>query len=117
LMLDSRGKVCEGSGDNLFIIKDGKLSTPSTGHGALVGITRGAVIDMARELGIETAERDIELEEVFDADEAFMTGTAAEIIPIIQLDDSKIGSGTPGETTKKLMAEFIKIREKDGDKV
>lgn len=117
LMLDSRGKVCEGSGDNLFIIKDKKLSTPSTGHGALVGITRSAVIDMAKELGIETSERDIELEEVFDADEAFMTGTAAEIIPIIQLDDSKIGSGLPGETTKRLMAEFVNIREKDGDKI
>jgi branched-chain amino acid aminotransferase len=117
LMLDSRGKVCEGSGDNIFIIKDGKLCTPETGYGALVGVTRGAVLEMAKKMGIETEERDLDLDEVFDADEAFMTGTAAEIIPIVQLDDQRIGDGTTGETTKKLMAEFVKIREEDGDKV
>jgi branched-chain amino acid aminotransferase len=117
LMMDSRGKVCEGSGDNIFIVKNGKLLTPKVGYGALVGITRGAVLDMAKELDIKSEEADLELEDVLSADEAFMTGTAAEIIPIIRVDDNTLGSGKPGDMTRKLMAEFAKLRENDGEKI
>jgi branched-chain amino acid aminotransferase len=117
LMLDSRGFVCEGSGDNIFLVKGGRLITPKTGYGALVGITRQAVFELADAMSLECEERDIKLQEVYSADEAFMTGTAAEIAPVVEVDSRGVGSGKPGEITKRLMAEFKKITTKDGIKI
>jgi len=117
LMLNSLGHVAEGTGDNFFIVKDGKLHTPPTGAGVLIGITRGAIMDIAEKLKIPVDEKNMTLFDVYTADEAFMTGTAAEVIPIIDVDTRKIGDGKPGNMTKKLMAEFRKIREKDGAKI
>jgi len=117
LMLNSMGHVAEGTGDNFFIVKDGKLRTPPTGAGVLIGITRGAVMDLAEKMNLELEEKNLTLFDVYTADEAFMTGTAAEIVPIIEVDGRKIADGKPGETTKKLIAQFKKIRESDGVKV
>jgi branched-chain amino acid aminotransferase len=117
LMLNSIGHVAEGTGDNVFIIKHGKLMTPPTGAGVLIGITRGAIIDIARDLKIPVEEKNLTLFDVYTSDEVFMTGTAAEVIPIIDVDSRVIADGKPGEITKKLMKEFIKIREKDGTRV
>jgi branched-chain amino acid aminotransferase len=117
LMLNYLGHVCEGTGDNFFVIREGKLYTPPTEAGVLIGTTRGAIIEIAKKLGITVHEKDMTLFDVYTAEEAFMTGTAAEVIPIVELDARKIGDGKPGEITKKLMAEFRKIREKDGEKI
>jgi len=117
LMLNTTGHVCEGTGDNFFIVKDSELSTPPTGAGVLVGITRGAIMELAKKVRIKVSEKNLTLFDVYTADEAFMTGTAAEVIPIIEADARRIGDGKPGAMTKKLMAEFKKIREKDGSKV
>lgn len=117
LMLNYLGHVCEGTGDNFFIVKNGKLRTPPSEAGVLLGVTRGAIIEIASKLGITVEERDMTLFDVYTADEAFMTGTAAEVIPIVCVDSRKIGDGKPGEMTKRLMAEFKKIREKDGTRI
>ncbi len=117
LMLNSLGHVAEGTGDNFFIVKDGELWTPPTGAGVLIGITRGAIMELAGKMGVKVKEKNLTLFDVYTADEAFMTGTAAEVIPVVQCDARKIADGKPGNLTKKLMAEFKKIREKDGSKV
>lgn len=117
LMLNNLGHVCEGTGDNFFILKDGKMYTPPTSSGILKGITRGAILDIAIKLKIPVEEKELTLFDVYTADEAFMTGTAAEVIPIIDVDNRKIADGKPGAMTKKLIEEFKKIREKDGEKV
>ncbi len=117
LMLNYLGHVSEGTGDNFFVVREGKLYTPPTEAGVLIGITREVVMELARKLGITVHEKDMTLFDVYTADEAFMTGTAAEIAPIVELDSRKIHDGKPGPITKKLMAEFKKIREKDGTKI
>ncbi len=117
LMLNYLGHVCEGTGDNFFVVREGKLHTPPTEAGVLIGITRGAIIEIAKKLGIQVHEKDMTLFDVYTAEEAFMTGTAAEVIPIVEIDSRKIGDGKPGEITKRLMAEFRRIREKDGEKI
>ena len=109
ICLDKRGFVCEGAAENIFIVKDGKLITPSTVTGALPGITRTRVIQLAKDLGYEVYERDITPTELFTADEVFFTGTAAEIVPVIEINGRKIGDGLPGPVTKHLMREFEKI--------
>lgn len=109
LMLDINGFVSEGTGDNIFIVKDGKILTPSTDSSILPGITRKVVIDIAKNLNIEVIEKRLTLLEVYNADEAFMTGTAAEIIPIREIDRRKI-KNCPGAITKKIMEEFEKIK-------
>ncbi|MBN2517551.1 MAG: branched-chain-amino-acid transaminase [Candidatus Altiarchaeota archaeon] len=117
LMMNNLGYACEGTGDNFFIVKDGKIYTPPTEAGVLRGITRQVVFEIADKLRTRYTEKNLTLFDVYTADEAFMTGTAAEIIPIICVDDRTIGDGKPGAITKRLMAEFVKIREKDGTKV
>ncbi len=117
LMLNGLGHVAEGTGDNFFVVKDGELWTPPTGAGVLLGITRGAIIELAEKMKIPVREKNLTLFDVYTADEAFMTGTAAEVIPVVKLDSRRIGDGKPGEVTKKLMKEFRKIREKDGTRV
>ncbi len=109
LMLDVDGFVSEGTGDNVFVIKDGKILTPSMDSSILSGVTRKTVIDIAKNLNIEVAERKLTLLEIYNADETFMTGTAAEVIPIREVDGRKI-KNCPGEITQKIMEEFKKIR-------
>jgi len=109
ICLDKRGFVCEGAAENIFIVKDGKLITPPTVTGALLGITRNRVIQLAKDLSYEVYERDITPTELFTADEVFFTGTAAEIVPVVEINKRKIGNGLPGPITKHLMREFEKI--------
>ncbi len=109
LMLDVDGFVSEGTGDNIFVVNGGKILTPSMDSSLLSGITRKTVIDIAKNLNIEVVERRLTLLEIYNADETFMTGTAAEIIPIREVDGRKI-KNCPGEITMKIMDEFRKIR-------
>ena len=109
ICLDKRGFVCEGAAENIFIVKDGKLITPPIVTGALPGITRNRVIQLAKDLGYEVYERDITPTELFTADEVFFTGTAAEIVPVVEINGRKIGGGFPGSITKHLISEFEKI--------
>ncbi len=117
LMLNNLGRVAEGTGDNFFVVKNGVLYTPPTGAGILKGITRKVVMELAQEHGIKVVEEDLTLFDVYTADEVFMTGTAAEVISIIEADARMIGDGKPGPIAKKLREEFDKICCKDGDKV
>ena len=107
MLLDPQGYVCQGSGENLFIVRDGKLHTPDLSGGALNGITRSTIITFAGELGIPVIERRISRDEVYLADEAFFTGTAAEVTPIRELDNRVIGSGKRGPVTEKLQKAFF----------
>jgi len=109
ICLDKRGFVCEGAAENIFIVKAGKIITTPTVTGALPGITRNRVIQLAKDLGYEVYERDITPTELFTADEVFFTGTAAEIVPVVEINKRKIGNGLPGPITKHLMREFEKI--------
>lgn len=108
LLLDYMGNIAEGPGENLFIVKDGKLSTPKLGN-ILHGITRKSIIDMAKNEGMEVKETDLTLEDVYNADEAFFTGTAAEVTAIDSLDDKKIGEIAPGPVTSRLKELFTDI--------
>lgn len=109
IALDDRGYVSEGSGENLFLVNNGKLITPPLGAAILPGITRDSVIQIAREMGIEVEEAVIQRAALYLADELFFTGTAAEISPIRSVDRITIGSGKRGEITKRLQDEFFKI--------
>jgi len=114
LMLDHRGYVTECTGDNLFVIKDGVLLTPPTYLGALKGITRDAILDLARQEGIQVVEEPFTRFEVIDADEVFLTGTAAEVVPVIELDRRPIRDGKPGPITKRMIELFRKLVVVDG---
>mgnify|MGYP006089461959 CR=1 FL=1 len=108
LILATDNTVNEGSGENFFMIKDNKLITPDLST-VLNGITRKTIITLAEDLNIECVERKIDLKEVFECDEAFFTGTAAEVTPIIEIDDKKVGSGLPGEITKTLQNNYFSL--------
>lgn len=109
LLLDTAGYVSEGSGENIFIVRAGKLHTPDLSAGALAGITRDAVMTLAADMGISTVERRITRDEIYIADEAFFTGTAAEITPIRELDGITIGSGGRGVLTEKIQSAFFAV--------
>jgi branched-chain amino acid aminotransferase len=109
IALDDRGLVSEGSGENIFLVNNGKLYTPALGASILPGITRDSVVQIARELGIEVIETSIQRSALYLADELFFTGTAAEISPIRSVDRITIGSGKRGEITKALQDEFFAI--------
>jgi branched-chain amino acid aminotransferase len=109
IALDDRGMVSEGSGENLFLVNNGKLITPPLGAAILPGITRDTVIQIARELGIEVIETTIQRAALYLADELFFTGTAAEITPIRSVDRITVGAGKRGEVTAKLQEEFFKV--------
>ncbi len=109
IALDDRGYVSEGSGENIFLVNNGKLITPPLGAAILPGITRDSVIQIARELGIEVQETTIQRAALYLADELFFTGTAAEITPIRSVDRITVGAGKRGEVTKRLQDEFFKI--------
>ncbi|MGD9131828.1 MAG: branched-chain-amino-acid transaminase [Candidatus Bathyarchaeota archaeon] len=108
LCLDKTGFVCEGVGENIFIVQDDKLLTPPLSSGALDGITRAFVIKLAKKMGIEVIERNITPNTLFTADEAFFTGTAAEVAPIHDVNGRVIGLGKQGPVTKRIMQEFLK---------
>lgn len=109
ILLDHNGNVSEAPGENIFIVRDGQLITPSLASSALEGITRDAVIKIARDLDIDVVERYITRDELVMSDEIFLTGTAAEITPIISINSKKIGNGKPGVITKKMMQEYTDI--------
>lgn len=109
IALDDRGMVSEGSGENIFLVNNGKLITPPLGASVLPGITRDSVVQIARELGIEVIETAVQRAALYLADEVFFTGTAAEITPIRTIDRITIGEGKRGPITQKLQEEFFKI--------
>lgn len=106
IMLDIRGYVSEGAGDNVFIIRRGSLITPPVHAGVLEGVTRLVVMEIARKLGIEVAEKDITIHELYNAEEAFITGTGGEIQPLTEIDGRTVGAGKPGPITQKILEEF-----------
>ncbi len=113
IFLDKNGYVSEGSGDNVFIVKNGLIITPPTINN-LKGITREVVIEIIERLKLPFKEANISLYDLYTADEVFVTGTAAEIAPIVEIDGRKIGDGKPGRITKILMEEFKKVTEVEG---
>ena len=109
IMLDPQGYVSEASGENVFIIRDGKVSTPAPGGSLLVGITRDTVITLMRKMGIEVEERLVSRDELYIADEVFMVGTAAEVTPVRELDHRKIGAGARGPITERVQAAYFDV--------
>jgi len=110
IMLDERGHISEGSGENIFLVQDGKIITPPPSSDILVGITRDTVMTLAREeLGIEVVERDIDRTELYTADECFMTGTAAHVTPVVELDHRPIGDGKMGPVAARLVKLYFDI--------
>ncbi len=117
VMMNQAGFVSEATGDNIFIAKDGVLYTPSLDCGGLNGITRRTVIEIARGLKIKVVENLLTRYELYTADECFLTGTAAKLIPVVKIDNREIGDGVPGTMTGKLSSEFMKLTPKLGVKV
>jgi branched-chain amino acid aminotransferase len=114
LMLNHKGEVAEASGDNVFTVKNGVITTPPSTCGALEGLTRNKVIELAREAGYEVREAPIARYDVYVADEVFLTGTAAEIISVVDIDKRPIGDGKPGEMTAKLSALYSECARSEG---
>ncbi|AVM24853.1 branched-chain-amino-acid transaminase [Bacillus pumilus] len=117
LMLNDQGYVAEGSADNVFIYKKGKLYTPPGYIGALEGITRNAIMEIAEDLGYEVKEQPFTRHDVYTAEEVFLTGTAAEVIAVVKVDGRTIGEGKPGVHTNKLLEQFRKRVVEEGEKV
>jgi branched-chain amino acid aminotransferase len=109
LMLNHKGEVAECTGDNIFVVRKGELHTPSIDSGILEGITRDAVIELARGAGLTVVERSMDRHDIYTADECFLTGTAAEVIPVVECDGRLIGNGKPGPVTKDLLERFHKL--------
>jgi branched-chain amino acid aminotransferase len=103
LMLNAQGQLAECTGDNIFLVENGVLRTPHPSCGILKGITRDVAIELAKSIGVTVEETTLTLMDLYSADEAFLTGTAAEIIPMVTLDGRRIGCGNPGDLTKRLM--------------
>ena len=114
LMLNDAGNVAECTADNVFIVKRGQIVTPAVAAGALRGITRSVVFEIATELEIKTLKADITRHDVFVADECFLTGTAAEIIPVVKVDGRSIGNGKPGPVTTRIIARFRAMTRETG---
>jgi branched-chain amino acid aminotransferase len=106
ILLDDHDHVCEGSGENIFVVWEGRIITPPAAASILDGITRKSAIQIARDLGIEVIERDIARAELYLADEVFMTGTAAELVPVREIDDHNVGDGSPGAVTRAVQTAF-----------
>jgi len=117
LMLNDQGNVAECTADNVFVIKRGQVFTPPITAGALRGITRSVVFEIAAELGIKITETDITRHDVFIADECFLTGTAAEVIPVIKADGRPIGTGKPGPISARMMARFRELTRESGTEI
>ncbi len=114
LMLNEQGYVAECTGDNIFIVKKGAIFTPPISSGALAGITRGVVFELARAEGLAISEPEMTRYDIFTADECFLTGTAAEVIPAVKLDSRPIGDGKPGPVTARLIARFRELTATTG---
>jgi branched-chain amino acid aminotransferase len=117
LMLNDKGLVAECTGDNIFVIRDGIISTPPLTAGALDGVTRRVVFEIAADLGIPIREIDLSRHEIFTADECFLTGTAAEVIAAVKLDQRVIGTGKPGPVTQRVIARFRELTQTTGTPV
>lgn len=117
VMLNSLGYVAECTGDNLFIVKEGRIETPPLSAGALYGITRRTVIDLAAESGLSVTEPNLTRYDLYNADECFLTGTGAEIVPVVKIDARVIGSGKPGPITKKLVAQYRALTNSTGQPI
>ena len=109
VMLNHLGYVAECTGDNLFIVRDGAVFTPPIAAGILEGITRNEIIGIARERGLEVREENITRQDLYVADECFLTGTAAEVVPVVRIDKRPIGTGRPGPVTKQLAEAFHRL--------
>ncbi len=109
ICLNKEGFVCEGVAENIFIVTDGMIITPPTSTGALRGITRNVVIEIAQKLGYTVTKKEITPADLFLADEVFFTGTAAEVVPVKEINKRKIGDGKPGPITRKLMKEYQRL--------
>jgi branched-chain amino acid aminotransferase len=114
LMLNDAGNVAECTADNVFIVKRGQIMTPPIAAGALRGITRAVVFDIAKELGLRISEPDLTRHDIYVADEAFLTGTAAEVIPMVQVDGRTIGNGEAGAITTRMIARFRELTRESG---
>lgn len=114
LMLNEQGYVAECTGDNVFIIRDGRIVTPPIAAGALAGVTRAVVFELVRNLGIDFREENITRYDIYTADECFLTGTAAEIIPAVELDSRPVRDGKPGPITRQLTAMFRELTQTTG---
>jgi len=117
IMLNPSGNVAECTGDNVFILSGGQLLTPPLSAGALRGITRGVVIDLAAQMGLEVREPDLTRYDLYNADECFITGTAAEIAPVALIDGRVIGRGRPGPVTRKFMAAYHALTNSEGETI
>jgi len=106
ILLDDHGHVCEGTGENVYIVRDGEIATPGQHNSILDGIVRRSIIQIARDKGYTVVERNVARAEMYLADEVFLTGTAAELVPVREVDDHAIGDGRPGEITRVLQAAF-----------
>jgi branched-chain amino acid aminotransferase len=117
VMLNAEGYVAECTGDNLFIVKAGRLLTPPLSAGALYGITRQVVIELAQQSGIEVSEPNLTRYDLFNADECFVTGTGAEIVPVVRIDGRVIGTGKPGPLTRKLVSDYHALTKSTGEPI
>jgi branched-chain amino acid aminotransferase len=117
VMLNAEGFVSECTGDNIFIVKAGQLFTPPLYAGALYGITRNVVIELARGEGVTVAETNLTRYDLFNADECFLTGTGAELIPIVKIDGRVIGAGQPGPATRKLVEKYRALTKVSGEPI
>ena len=106
ILLDDHGHVCEGTGENVYIVRDGEIATPGQHNSILDGITRRSIMQIAQDLGYKVIERNVARAEMYLADEVFLSGTAAELVPVREVDDHEIGTGEPGEITRVLQAAF-----------
>src|SRR6266849_1557178 len=117
IMLNAEGYVSECTGDNVFIVKAGQMFTPPLSAGALYGITRSVVIEMAREASIPVSEPNLTRYDLFNADECFLTGTGAELIPVVKIDGRVIGTGKPGPVTKSLVQRYRALTQVSGEPI
>lgn len=106
IMLNDQGYIAECTADNIFIVHKGEIITPAVSQGALRGVTRGAIFDVAKELGVPLREADLTRYDVWCADECFLTGTGAEVVPVVKLDGREIGTGRPGPITQQVLGSF-----------
>jgi len=117
IMLNAEGFVSEGTGDNVFILKEGHLMTPPLSAGALYGITRRVVMQIATESGLRVSEPNLTRYDLFNADECFLTGTGAELVPVVKIDGRVIGNGKPGAATRKLVAQYHALTKSSGEPI
>jgi len=117
VMLNAEGFVSECTGDNIFVVKEGQLMTPPLSAGALYGITRRVVMEIAAESGLKVSEPNLTRYDLFNADECFLTGTGAEVVPIVKIDGRVIGTGKPGAITTKLVTQYHALTKVSGEPI